>query len=522
MSDPLVNLSATSSPTTITYTGPTDANGNVTINGVTYTSNGGNGTFSNNTVTEPVFTYDTNLTSIVLGSIVTTIPASAFKYCSKLTSITIPPSVITIGEYAFSDCSLLTSVNIPSSVTSIVDNVFTACTALTSINVDSNNSIYSSENGILYNKNKSTLISFPFGSSLTSFSIPSSVTSIGAYAFFGCGLTSIIIPNNVTSIGNYAFSFCSGLKFVWIPFALLSSTNIANDAFTGCSGLGTTPTPNATVKTGNTVYTDAISSPSGNNLYTTTGASFYGTSQNVRVRPATVLIFNTIQTTSLVGVNENITINNYVYTSLDNNGYSPNYHKIFVNVTATAHSLVLYDVNDQYKNKNYRDELANALLRNGTVTIGNNAFRECRSLAYVSIAGVTSIPNNAFSDCSSLTSVTIPPGVTSIGENAFYNCIKLTSVNIPSSVTSIGTSAFHNCTSLTNVTTNSSSAWVYSHTDTNPAISNGVYNGDFYGLDLTNRTPSSLTVQVVTSTPPTPPPTVNPQTPSDNPICVVQ
>jgi len=134
----------------------------------------------------------------------------------------------------------------------------------------------------------------------------------------------------------------------------------------------------------------------------------------------------------------------------------------------------------------------------------------------------------------------IPNTVISIGDSAFSYCSLITEITIPDSVTSIADSvinsngfftsngAFEGCTALTSVWTNSTSAWVYSHidTDTIPAISNGVYNCNFYGLDLNDRNPPSLTVQVVTSTPPTPPPTppptVNHQTPSDNPICVLQ
>jgi len=82
---------------------------------------------------------------------------------------------------------------------------------LTSIIVDASNTVYSSQDGVLYNKDRTVLIEYPYGKS-GGFTIPDSVTSIGDYAFFNCsGLTSVTIPDSVTSIGSYAFYGCSGL-----------------------------------------------------------------------------------------------------------------------------------------------------------------------------------------------------------------------------------------------------------------------------------------------------------------------
>ncbi|MCL2043856.1 MAG: leucine-rich repeat domain-containing protein [Treponema sp.] len=171
---------------------------------------------------------ESGLTSVTMGNRVTSIGRLAFHGCTNLTSITIPDSVTSIGEEAFSS-SGITSVTIPGSITSIGRGAF-ADTALTTINVSPNNPRYSSLDGILYDKERRILIAYPTRRS-GSFTIPGSVTSIGAMAFWECSnLTSITIPNNVTSIGETAFYGCTGLTSITIPGSVAS---IGSRAFSG-------------------------------------------------------------------------------------------------------------------------------------------------------------------------------------------------------------------------------------------------------------------------------------------------
>ena len=186
-------------------------------------------------IDQPWYSNRSDITSVVIEPGVTSIGSLAFYECSNLTSITIPSGLTSIGEQAFGNCTGLTSITIPSSVTSIGVNVFYNCTGLTDITVDSNNSSFCSESGVLFNKDKTTLIYYPLGKNDSSYTIPDGVTVIEQYAFYcNSKLTSVTIPSGVTSIGEMAFRECSGLTSVIVPSSV---TSIEYNAFWCCFNL---------------------------------------------------------------------------------------------------------------------------------------------------------------------------------------------------------------------------------------------------------------------------------------------
>ncbi|HPW66178.1 MAG TPA: leucine-rich repeat domain-containing protein [Salinivirgaceae bacterium] len=191
------------------------------------------------------FSHCANLTSINLPETVTSIGRGAFSYCESLTSIIIPTSATSIGNGAFEGCIGLTSLIIPKSVTSIGYGVFRRCSSLTAIDVEAENTEYSSENGVLFNYDKTMLIAYPAGREGESYTISSYVTSLGIAAFEGSvNLTSIIIPESITSISRDAFSKCTLLDSINIPDSV---TSIGDAAFGSCSSLISITIP-ATVK----------------------------------------------------------------------------------------------------------------------------------------------------------------------------------------------------------------------------------------------------------------------------------
>lgn len=175
----------------------------------------------------------------------------------SITNVILPESLTSIGEAAFQNCLSLTNVTIPSNVTNIGQGAFGNCLSLNSIYVSSNNSFFSEDDGVLYNKNKNLLIRFPQAKNGASFSIPTSVTLIAPEAFSGCtNLTSVVIPGSVVSIKQGAFQGCTSLTNVTIENGV---RRIENGAFSGCTNLTSLIFPDSVTFLGSLAYMGSTS-----------------------------------------------------------------------------------------------------------------------------------------------------------------------------------------------------------------------------------------------------------------------
>lgn len=153
----------------------------------------------------------TGLTSVAIPEGVTDIKFFAFAHCEGLTGVDIPESVTSIEEGTFHCCTGLTRITIPSHVTS-VESAFYGCANLTDILADPDNQDYTSVDGVLFTKDRKTVVAYP-GGRQGSYAIPAGVTEIGSRAFDYCpGLTDVTIPDSVTSIGEFAFFDCPNVK----------------------------------------------------------------------------------------------------------------------------------------------------------------------------------------------------------------------------------------------------------------------------------------------------------------------
>ena len=345
------------------------------------------------------------------GYIVTAIGNSAFLG-REITSVTFPDTVTVIGDFSFAHCPNLTSVNISANVTFIDSGAFMDCKSLTGIWVDPQNWDYSSdEQGVLYSKNKMTLVQVP-ASFRGEFVIPEGVIDIGFAALEGCdSLTAVTIAESVQTIGGYAFSGCSGLTELTIP-ALVEY--IGNDAFESCSSLSSIKVAEnsrffCTDENGNLCTKDQ--------------------SQIVYVPGAFSGEYVVPEGTTRIG--ENFMSNCAGLTSVTiPEGVTEIGHYAFANC----------------------ENLQRVTIAESVSSIDAYTFEGCESLAQVNLPeAVTHIQWGLFRGCRMLTQLPVHDKVTVIDDFAFAECHSLTDIVIPASVEYVGHYAFHDCRGLQNI-----------------------------------------------------------------------
>lgn len=175
-----------------------------------------------------------SLTSIDIPEGVTEIDYWAFRLCGSMTSVTLPDSLVSLGDEAFGSCVSLTDITIPKNMIAVDSDAFLGSTFLASIYVDDDNQNYSDHDGVMYDKDGTTLVCFPCGRA-GAFTVPDGVTTIGIRAFGAAQrLTSITINDGLTSMMDAAFFYCTNLTSATLPGSI---TEFGDGVFEFCTSL---------------------------------------------------------------------------------------------------------------------------------------------------------------------------------------------------------------------------------------------------------------------------------------------
>ena len=277
---------------------------------------------------------------------------------------------------------------------------------------------------------------YSFGSttSLTSITIPSSVTSFSNYTFYSSGIKSITIPENskLTAIA-YASLQLSKIESIVIP---LYVTNLRPYCFNSCTSLDTVTYLNP-------------------EIISIVDSSVFGNDTNIK----TVNFYLTPSAPNAPTITEGTVYDTSLYPSGSSFYYFADAYIITTFTYSDDTESTSYDTTLTKDSYDSTKTLTSVVIGNGVTSIADACFKDCTSLASVNMDDASilqTIGDYSFSGCTSLTSITIPSSVTSLGDYAFAECRNLESViyNGPNNLdsnSSVGSTPFLNDTSINQV-----------------------------------------------------------------------
>ena len=375
-----------------------------------------------------------HLTRVVLPATLTRIGVSAFRDCVSLADVAIPPGVATversafqgcasladvgladgvrkIDASAFAGCAKLTEVRLPASVAIVGANAFADCPSLAAIRADDGNPAFRSDkDGVLFSKDKATLVCYPVGKA-GKYAVPSCVTNIGPNAFESCtGLTSVAFSSRLVSIGGRAFARCRSLSVVTFSKGLV---NIGAGAFQDCAGLPPVALPERVASLGDFAFWNCprltrVSLPA----------------SVVRIGGTTFGRCGGLTAVDVADANTAYCSDNGVVFCKDKT----------VLVCFPSGRGGRYAVPDH------------------VTQIGRSAFESCGKVADIVMSDrVERVGDFAFKNCGALTNAVLSARLAELGIEAFSGCAGLSRVSVPVSVSRIGDRAFQSCPNLAEI-----------------------------------------------------------------------
>jgi len=335
------------------------------------------------------------------------------------------------SKFVFGSNDTLKSVTIPAGVTSIDQQTFVECYP-EAIHINQDNLSYASEDGVLFNKEKTHLIRYPIARKNECYTVPDGVKVINMRAFWGCKFINLILPEGLERIEIEAIHECRKLTDIEIPNSV---EYIGFNAFCNCYSLKKVILPD-----NNTIIDDC---------------AFYNCDnlQQITITESIAIIgIDAFPENTKIHIDEN----NPNFIVMDRVLFNKN-KKSLIRYPSNKRSSI-YKIPDEitYIEDNAFfgcDSLTNVIFSDSLTGIGNSSFSYCRNLTNLTFPkSLINIGENAFSSCSSLSMVTLPDNLNSIEESTFEHCVAIDNITITKNITSIGDSAFSCCKNLRNIT----------------------------------------------------------------------